>query len=94
MEINRKDMRVITENGNTQIFLYAMKIMVFNTSMIKLDFCGMEKMITRKRMNQVSEAFNLGFRIYQKQYRQYVDYAGVTHVFGFNSAGKLALSVI
>ena len=48
---------------------------------IQLDTGGYNTVTTRRRMNEVSQAYELGFQVYQKDYQLYVDYKGHTQAF-------------
>ena len=48
---------------------------------IQLDTGGWNTVTTRRRMNEVSQAYGLGFRVYQKNHKLYVSYRGNDHEF-------------
>ena len=48
---------------------------------ITLDTGGYNTVTTRRRMNEVSQAYGLGFQVYQKDYQLFVDYKGHTQAF-------------
>ncbi len=48
---------------------------------IQLDTGGYNTVTTRRRMNEVSQAYGLGFKVYQKKYKLYVSYRGLDHEF-------------
>ena len=52
-----------------------------NLRFIRLHTGGWLTPATRRRMNQASDCFGLGFRVYQKDYVFYVDYRGKTYRF-------------
>ena len=43
---------------------------------IQLDTGGYNTVTTRRRMNEVSQAYGLGFKVYQKKHQLYVAYRG------------------
>ena len=49
---------------------------------IQLDTGGYNTTTTRRRMNEVSQAYGLGFPVYQKKYQLYVAYKGNDYEFG------------
>ena len=48
---------------------------------ISLDTGGYNTVKTRRRMNEVSQAYGLGFHVYQKKHKLYVAYRGLDHEF-------------
>ena len=48
---------------------------------ISLDTGGYNTVTTRRRMNEVSQAYGLGFHVYQKKHKLYVAYRGLDHEF-------------
>ena len=48
---------------------------------MQLDTGGYNTVTTRRRMNEVSQAYGLGFQVYQKKHKLYVAYRGLDHEF-------------
>jgi hypothetical protein len=48
---------------------------------IYLDTGGFNTTTTRRRMNEVSQAFELGFRVYSKKHQLYVEHKGMIEAF-------------
>ena len=48
---------------------------------IYLDSGGYNTTTTRRRMNEVSQAFGLGFRVYSKKHQLHVEHKGMIEVF-------------
>lgn len=48
---------------------------------IYLDSGGYNTATTRRRMNEVSEAFGLGFRVYSKKHQLHVEHKGMIESF-------------
>ena len=53
----------------------------FRENAIILDTGGWFTPTTKTRMNQTSNAFGLGFQVYQKNYEWFADYNGKTYEF-------------
>ena len=53
-------------------------IVKFNNERIILNTGGWSTATTKRRMNQTSEQFNLGYQVYQKNYNWFVEYQGKT----------------
>ena len=58
---------------------------------ILLDTGGWNTVTTRRRMNEVSQAYGLGFRVYQKNHKLYVAYKGNDYEF---DEGKFTINVV
>lgn len=50
----------------------------FNDNKIILDTDGWYTVTTKKRMNQASRLYGLGYHVYQRNHEWYVDYNGKT----------------
>ena len=57
---------------------HSTQIVKWNNSAIVLNSGGYKTLTTKRRMNQVSETYNLGFQVYQVDFIWYVDYRGET----------------
>ena len=84
--------KVFTENGVTFVQYHNTRIVAFSDKSIMLDvgnwFTPTTNYTTIKtRMNQASNQFDLGFRVYQKNYEWYVDYKGKTYRFAGSNLG-------
>ena len=53
-------------------------IVKFNNERIILNTGWWSTATTKRRMNQTSEQFNLGYQVYQKNYNWFVEYQGKT----------------
>ena len=62
----------------TEVKYHDTVIVRFNYCAITLDNGGFFTVTTKRRMNQVSQEYNLGFSVYQKNFNWYVDYKGET----------------
>lgn len=63
---------VICENGITKVYYHNTCIVEFSNNHVLLNTGGWNTVTTKRRMNQVSEWFNLGFTVYQKNFIWYV----------------------
>ncbi len=57
-------------------------IVVWDDDSIKLNTGGWFTATTKKRMNQVSREYSLGFHVYQKAHKWYVEYRGQVVSYG------------
>lgn len=66
----------VNENakGQTEVIYHKTAVVTFDTEQIILDSGGWWTRSTKMRMNQVSEFYNLGFRVFQKAGEWFVDY--------------------
>lgn len=58
----------------TTVVYHTTPVVKFSNSMIILNTGGWYTMTTRKRMNQASNQFNLGYRVFQRDTKWYVEY--------------------
>ena len=79
------------DNSNMAVAVryWATDVVKFDNDKIILNNGGWYTSTTKKRMNQVSKEFNLGFYVYQKNYDWFVDYDNKIHCFKSN---KLVLN--
>ncbi len=69
---------VNTSDGATRIVYHQTAVVRFDADTITLRDGGFLSATTKRRMNQASEAFSLGFRVWQKNFIWYVDWKGET----------------
>ena len=72
---------VFTHENTTFVKYHWTNVVSFNEDTITLNTGGFETNTTKTRMNQTSNQFNLGFRVYQKNFDWFVEYAGKTFEF-------------
>lgn len=72
---------VFTHEGTTFVKYHWTNVVSFNEDTITLNTGGFETNTTKTRMNQTSNQFNLGFRVYQKNFDWFVEYNGKTFEF-------------
>lgn len=69
------------ENGLTHVVYHNTKVVSFTSQYIILKTGGYETVTTKTRMNQASNQFGLGFRIYQRDFKWYVKFGVFTYNF-------------
>ena len=62
------------DNGDIKVRYHNTDVVTFNKNEITLDTGGWKTVTTKKRMNQVSEQYDLGYHVYQKHGEWYVEY--------------------
>ena len=70
--------RTFVSQGYTCVQYHDTIVARFNDNKIILDTDGWYTVTTKKRMNQASDMFDLGYNVYQKDHKWYVDYNGKT----------------
>lgn len=72
---------VFTEDGYTKVVYHDTIVVKFNDNVIELNSNGYRTVTTKVRMNQASNQFDLGYRVYQKNHVWFIDYLGKTQKF-------------
>jgi hypothetical protein len=70
--IGKHATRIIQLEDDTIVRYHDTDVVSFNRDGILLNHGGYKTATTKRRMNQVSEAFNLGFKVYQKNFEWFV----------------------
>lgn len=70
--IGKHKTTVKTTNGETVVRYHETDVVVFNDIVIQLNSGGWMTATTKLRMNQASNQFNLGYRVFQKDHVWYV----------------------
>lgn len=65
--------------GNTEIAYHSTKVVIFSEELIALDNGGWSSVTTKRRMNEVSHTFNLGYQVFQAKHQWYVSFGGKTY---------------
>jgi len=78
---------IATENGITRVTYHQTNIVSFNEHYIVLNTGGYSSNTTKTRMNQTSHQFELGYRVYQKNFGWFVEYRGNTYKYENNKIG-------
>ena len=66
------------EGGATAVRYHWTDVVTFDNNTITLNHGGYDTVTTKRRMNQASDTFNLGFNVYQKNFNWFVNYKGKT----------------
>jgi len=74
MTIGKTGTQVYTDENSTNVIYHGTRVVGFNYKRIVLDSGGHKTTTTKKRMNETSEQFGLGFHVYQKKRNWYVVY--------------------
>jgi hypothetical protein len=64
---------VFEENGSTKVRFHSTVVVAFDSENVILNSGGWRTVTTKLRMNQASNQFNLGFRVYQEKREWLVD---------------------
>ena len=75
---------VFNEDSIMKVCYHNTIVVSFDNKEIKLNTGGWFTNTTKTRMNQTSNQFNLGFRVYQKNYNWYVEYDNKIYSFDCN----------
>lgn len=77
VRLNKKgNTRVITERNTTSVILHQTTIVKFDRKKIVLNSGGWWTSTTKARMNQAAQEYDLGFSIYQRNFKWYIRYDG------------------
>ena len=80
--IGRRSTTVATmEDGTTHVTFHTTVVVAFNHRTIVLNHGGWMTATTRTRMNQASNQFQLGYRVFQKDRDWFIEYQGKVHDF-------------
>ena len=79
--INDYKTRVLSDGNKTRVFFHDTPVVTFNEKTIELNTGGWRTRSTKVRMNQASQEFELGFRVFQKQKEWFVEYQNETQPF-------------
>jgi len=69
---------ISTESNLTFVRYHNTYVVRFSPNWIVLDSGGYRTYTTKKRMNQTSQVYDLGYKVYQKDYDWFVDHKGKT----------------
>lgn len=67
---------IITTNNTTNCTYHRTTVVSFNYESITLNSNNYLTFTAKKRMNQFSKMFNLGFSVFQKDYKWFVEFKG------------------
>ena len=66
------------ENGYTYVKYHNTDVVKFNERKIILNSGGWLTKTTKNRMNQISNVYDFGYYVYQKNYKWFIDFKGET----------------
>lgn len=72
---------VAIEDDFAVVTYHSTQVVKWNDSQIVLNTGGHRTTTTKLRMNQASNQYNLGYRVYQKAFNWFVEYHGEVHEF-------------
>lgn len=72
---------VFNENRETKMVYHKTVVAKFDHEKITLNSGGFQTATTKRRMNQFSEMYSLGYRVFQEDYCWYVDYKDEIFIF-------------
>jgi len=73
---------VWTDEGRTYVRYHSTNVVEFDATSVTLNSGGWQTVTTKRRMNQASNEFNLGYSVYQRAHAWYVvDGNGEKHAF-------------
>lgn len=85
-EIGRTKTQVFQNQRGTTVRYWATDVVVFDENEIVLNTGGWFTNTTKRRQNQASVEFGLGYTVYAKDFKWYVDYKGKTYAFDANGS--------
>ena len=84
----------VNEEGKTEVVYHQTAVVTFDDETITLNDGGWATMTTKTRMNQASNQFGLGFRVYSKDWQWYADYKGEVIPFNHSLRNKVKSEVL
>jgi len=83
---------VLYQDNNLEVYYHDTRVVNVSGAYITLN-CGpygeWKTVTTKRRMNQTSKAYNLGYHVYQKDFNWFVDFEGET--IPFHKSGIMVL---
>jgi Na+-translocating ferredoxin:NAD+ oxidoreductase RnfG subunit len=74
--IGKHATNIYTENGVTNVIYHQTKVVGFNEDEVILNSGGHHTATTKRRMNETSETFGLGYHVFQEGFTWYVRFKG------------------
>lgn len=69
---------VFGDDDEMKVVYQSTVIVKWTYDTVTLNSGGWQTVTTKKKMNQASYQFNLGYQVYQKDFEWFVDYKGIT----------------
>jgi len=82
--LGKRSTTVAKYDGVTRVTYHNTNVVVFDEKQIILNTDGFFTRTTMVRMNQASNQFNLGFRVFTKNQKWWVEYKDVLNCFVMN----------
>jgi len=79
--VGRHATTIRVQNDTTTITYHDTSVVAFDADTITFSTGGWNTATTKRRMNQTSAQFKLGYQVYARRWQWYVDYAGQTYPF-------------
>ncbi len=76
-----KTVTVVDDMGFTNVIYHQTKIVDFDCNSVRLNSGGHRTTTTKLRMNQISNQYKLGFKVFQKKFRWFITFEGITSLF-------------
>ena len=89
MTIGTHKTSVVNDNNITMVCYHSTPVVKITDTEIILNTGGWYTATTKRRMNQASKSYGLGFAVYQVNHSWYVDYKGDTIPYEDNMKLKL-----
>lgn len=70
--------KVVQQDCDVIVTYQSTQIVKFNSERIVLNFGGWDSVTTRRKMNQASKQYDLGFSVYRKKGETYISFMGKT----------------
>jgi hypothetical protein len=77
-KVSERATAIISEEGYTKVVYHSTCVVKWNQERIILDSGKWQTATTKTRMNQASNQFDLGYRVFQKDYEWFVEWKGET----------------
>lgn len=72
---------IFNEEGMTKVVYHSTPIVSFDSETIILNTGGWQSVTTKRKMNQASSQFGLGFSVTQKNFEWFINFKGETFPF-------------
>ena len=69
---------VYAEEGKTKVIYHSTAVVTWDENSIVLNTGGYRSVTTKRKMNQASRQYDLGYSVFQKNHEWYVEYKGKT----------------
>lgn len=77
----KSNTKVLHNHVGIDVYYHGTRIVTTTPTSFTLNSGGWHTLSTKQRMNQTSQEYNLGFHVWQMDWKWYVDYQGKTNNF-------------